>query len=78
MDKVQLEDGRTIPASQYGENVEHVSIGELSSTEHDMVGKLKVVHGCICFEKCISVYVGLAQLVTSLVASTKLINAGSG
>lgn len=42
MDKVQLEDGKTIPASQYGQNVELVAIGELSATEQEMIEKAKV------------------------------------
>lgn len=49
MDKVQLADGKTIPASQYGQNVEHVSIGELGPTEHEMVDKVKVFSGCSYF-----------------------------
>ena len=42
MEKVQLEDGKTISASQYGQNIELVSIGELSPAEHDMLDKVKV------------------------------------
>jgi len=42
VDKVQLEDGKTIPASQYGQNVEAVAIGELSTAEQEMVDKVKV------------------------------------
>ena len=43
VDKVQLEDGKTISASQYGQNVEMISVGELSAAELEMVGKVKVV-----------------------------------
>ena len=42
MEKVQLEDGKTIPASQYGQNIELVAVGELSATEQQMVEKVKV------------------------------------
>ena len=41
--KVQLEDGKTISASQYGQNVELVSIGDLTAAEHDMLDKVKVL-----------------------------------
>ena len=50
MDKVQLEDGKTIPASQYGENVEMVAVGELTSSEQEMVNKVKVCIGIICYK----------------------------
>lgn len=40
--KVQLEDGKTIPASQYGQNIELVTVGELNATEQEMVEKVKV------------------------------------
>jgi len=43
VDKVQLEDGKTISASQYGQDVELVAIGELSATELQMVEKVKVM-----------------------------------
>ena len=43
MDKVQFEDGKTIAASQYGQNVELMSVGQLSPTELEMVEKVKVL-----------------------------------
>lgn len=51
VDKVQLEDGKTIPASQYGENVEMVAVGELTSQEQEMVNKVKVCLGIICYKQ---------------------------
>ena len=42
VDKVQLADGKTIPASQYGQNVELVAVGELNATEQEMIEKVKV------------------------------------
>jgi len=42
VEKVQLEDGKTISASQYGQDVELVAIGELSTAELEMVQKVKV------------------------------------
>lgn len=43
VDKVQLEDGKTIPASQYGQNVELVAVGELNTTEQEMIEKVKEI-----------------------------------
>ena len=42
IDRIQLEDGKTIPASQYGQNVELVAVGELNATEQQMIEKVKV------------------------------------
>ena len=43
VDKVQLEDGKTISAAQYGQNVELVAVGELSTAEQEMADKVKVL-----------------------------------
>jgi len=42
VEKVQLEDGKTISASQYGQDVELVAVGELNTAELEMVQKVKV------------------------------------
>lgn len=43
VDKVQLEDGKTISAAQYGQNVELVAVGELSTAEQEMADKVKEI-----------------------------------
>jgi len=53
VEKVQLEDGKTVSASQYGQNVELVAIGELSTAELEMVEKVKVVLCYIIHNLCI-------------------------
>ena len=42
MEKIQLENGKTVSASQYGESVELADVGELTATEQEMAQKLKV------------------------------------